>query len=62
MVELQQSPSLNYWIVVKRSKLLLLTLLVLALPARGDVMIEVPAGAAALEENLRARLGLQSEP
>lgn len=47
---------------VKQAKWLLLAPLLIALPARGEVTIVAPGGDAKLENNLRAHLGLQSEP
>ena len=52
----------RYFTVMKRWRWLLVALLLLALPARADVLLKVSGGDAALEKNLRAHLGLQTEP
>lgn len=47
---------------MKQAKWLLMALLLSALPAGGEVTIEAPGGEDDLLNNLRAHLGLQSEP
>ena len=47
---------------MKQAKWLLMAMLLSALPAGGEVTIEAPGGEDDLLNNLRAHLGLQSEP